>query len=397
MLCLAVGCSEKPVGPDSGHDLPEGKVMVKFRLQGMMSPISDFGDTKSKAGDAAVPETKAAANDLLPTLRDLKHPTGPMPIPDGSTVWISYVKKTGDGQYEDVPHYYPCLVGADAGFNSLYPLNVKDTLIEGEVYRTPDRGSTGTSLILDKNTEYRFKMMYPALPIRKSDNKIKLTNGMFFCTHDGRYEQTAPVDVLVTDVNAGIAYVTLNPIVHQTSRFGFVIRAGENVTALDLMHTGIEVSGIQTPGVVYKENGDVDPDLSTVYSYYEWPSMEIADTIVMKRGDKFSWTTIDGEDAVKSTYVADSATGLRKDMISAEICFLPTNAQSSSVIILFSMLLNGIPTQYVVTVSQSETFNNIFEHAHSYNFDMTVNRKNGITVITWQNQSWVADMVMKPV
>ncbi len=415
VFCLAAGCSEKPVVPEF-QDVPEGMVRVDFRLPGIFSPIPDDGSPKSRAGEYAFPETRTvAANDTILN-RKLKHPdpNQPVPIPYGSTVWISYVEgsSTYDAKgniittYDEEPKYHACVVRADAGYNSLYPLNVKDTtiVVNGveETFITPERETLGRPLLLTDQSKYRFKMMYPALPVHKTKKSIIVENGMFFCAHDGRYEETAPTDTKVSKENSGVAYVSLNPVVHQTSRFHFRIRAGANVTDLAPLHTGVEVTGLQTPGVNWKyddkgNNLGFDPESTSGYIEYKWPSMDIADTLEMKMGDKYSWTHVYGDSKYASmgTYY-DEESGLNKKMLEADVYFLPTNAQSSSVVVLFNLLLNGIPTQFMVTISQSATFTNIFKHAHSYNLDMTVSRKEGITVITWQNQSWVADMVMSP-
>ncbi len=411
VTCLAAGCSEMPVVPEH-QDVPEGMVRVDFRLPGIYTPIPDDGSPKSRVGEYAFPETRAVvANDTILN-RKLNHPDPkqPVPIPYGSTVWISYVEGTSTYDdkgniittYDSEPRYHACVVRADAGYNSLYPLDVKDTtiVVNGveETFITPKRETLGRPLLLTDQKKYRFKMMYPALPVHKTKKSIIVENGMFFCTHDGRYEETAPTDTKITDQNSGVAYVNLNPIVHQTSRFHFRIRAGANVTDLAPLHTGVEVTGLQTPGAEYGANGDFDPDNTAGYLEYKWPSMDIADTLVMKRGDKFSWTHVYGDSKYASmgTYY-DEEFGMNKKMLEADVYFLPTNARSSTVIALFNLLLNGIPTQFMVTISQSATFTNVFEHAHSYNLDMTVSRNEGITVITWQNQSWTADMVMSPV
>ena len=60
-------------------------------------------------------------------------------------------------------------------------------------------------------------------------------------------------------------------------------------------------------------------------------------------------------------------------------------------VILFNMLVNGIPTQYETTVNQM-----IFSHAHSYNIGVEVDQKEGIRLFNWQNQAWSSDLELFP-
>ena len=57
--------------------------------------------------------------------------------------------------------------------------------------------------------------------------------------------------------------------------------------------------------------------------------------------------------------------------------------------VLINMAVNGIPTQYVITLSQIK-----FVHGHSYNLDVKVGLNGNINVMNWANQSWTGEVTL---
>ena len=155
-------------------------------------------------------------------------------------------------------------------------------------------------------------------------------------------------------VNAtGVQYIKLNPIISQTARFTFTIEKGEGVNRLEPLAAGIEISGLQNP-VMHDEQ-----------LTYNWSSENIADTLVMRIGDKRSWVTLPGEELQTD----------EDGTITGDIGVLPTLTMSTPIAILINMAINGVPTQYMTLLNEQ-----MLLHARSYN-------------LKWQNQSWVTDLV----
>lgn len=361
--CL-VGCADVEY-PDV-DDL-EG-TRIEFLLPGYFDDIKDGAQTK--ADDMLGPEELRNLNASL------------ISLPEGSTLWLTFSEKLSDGSYTDPDLKAYRIMNMD-GYHSMFACTYHEELGEdGLTYKVIDDGTTGQPLILADGT-YRFKMISPALPISLDPEKgwrLPVDNGMYFYSTDGRYHETLPKDIVVSSdelVNDGnnVQYVKLNPIVNQTARWNFKIFKGENVQSLEMMVTGIEISGLQNP---YDTN---DGERESFY----WASDNISDTLRMKRGDKQQWVKIPAEKMWKEK--APDPEGVMQDALCGNVGFLPTNSLSTTVVILFNLLVNGIPTQYETTLNRM-----IFEHAHSYNIGAVVDQKDGIRLFNWQNQSWSSDL-----
>ena len=164
-----------------------------------------------------------------------------------------------------------------------------------------------------------------------------------------------------------LQYIKLNPIISQVARFTFTIEKGTGVNTLEPLAAGIEVSGLQNP--IYH-----DEQLT-----YNWSSEKIADTLVMRIGDKREWVTLPGDEV----QVEDDGT------LTADIAVLPTMTMSTPIAVLINLAINGVPTQYMTLLNEQ-----MLLHARSYNLKWEVSVKEGqISVVTWQNQSWVTDLV----
>ena len=155
-------------------------------------------------------------------------------------------------------------------------------------------------------------------------------------------------------------------MIQQTARLHFKRIKGMNVSTLDMMGDGAEVTGIQNPYMHNKE-GDL----------YSWSSINKQDTLVMRKGDKRAWVTLPGDKFVKD----------EDGNLTGEICILPTDARNNTVTILLNMAVNGVPTQYITTLSGQ-----VFEHSKSYNMSFTVSLRANVVVINWQNVSWTENI-----
>lgn len=362
-MCL-VCCSEKePANPEDG-------VRIEFRLPGYFDNITSSPQTRAR--DIISPED---------SIRNLKN-ASLTSLPVGSTLWLTYSEKQEDGTYTD-PDLMAYKIMDDGGYHSMFACTYHEEVgADGLTYKIIDEQVTGQPLILADGT-YRFKMISPALPISHDPEKgwrIPVDNGMYFYSTDGRYHETLPKDIVVESDNLmndgnNVQYVKLNPIINQTARWNFKIFKGDNVQSLEMMVTGIEVSGLQNPYDTHDGNQEM----------FYWASDDIRDTLVMKRGDKHQWVKIPASQMWKEH--AMDPDGNMQEALCGEVGFLPTNALSTTVVILFNLVVNGIPTQYETTVNRR-----IFEHAHSYNIGAVVDQKDGIRLFNWLNQAWSSDL-----
>lgn len=365
---LIAGCSEK----DSFKT--HNGTRIEFCLPGCYDNLITKAPTK--ASDVLSPED---------SIRNLGGAYGTpelISLPAGSTLWLTFSEKQSDGTYSD-PDLKAYRIMDNGGYHSMYACTFHDeTGADGYTYKVIDEETTGQPLILEDGT-YRFKMISPALPICHDAEKgwrLPVDNGMYFYATDGRYHETLPKDIVVDSKNLdndgnNVQYVKLNPIVNQTARWSFRIFKGENVQSLKMMVAGIEISGLQNP---------YDTEDGRQEMFY-WASDDIRDTLVMKRGDKLQWVKIPAAEIWKENVIGPS--GTYEEALCGNVGFLPTNALSTTVVILFNMVVNGIPTQYETTVNRC-----IFKHAHSYNISAVVDQKDGIRLFNWLNQSWSCDL-----
>lgn len=344
---MLIACSTEE---DTSVSIPKGKVQIEFQLPGSYATIS--------------PNVQSRA-DNLPDAGEDWHtlPTSTVGLlPVGSTLWLSYAKQNSDNTSYGEPNLQGYVVGTTTGgYNTLYPCTTQE--VDGKLVINAEE--IGVPLYLEAGT-YKFKMISPAYPI-STDLKMAVDNGIYLYATDGRYEETysQPIEVAVNAT--GVQYIQLNPIISQVARFTFTIRKGEGVNTLEPLDAGIEVSGLQNP--YYK-----DEQLE-----YNWCSENIADTLVMRMGDKRSWVTLPG------TELQTDAEGT----ITGNIGVLPTLTMSTPVAVLINLAINGVPTQYMTLVNEQHLL-----HARSYNFYWEVSVEDGrISVMTWQNQSWMTEVV----
>lgn len=324
-------------------------------------------------------------------------------LPPGSTLWMMYSEKI-DGTTYSEQELRAYRVLSDAGYHSLYACQVVTDRDSGGNITGYHMGEMlpDEPLILQNGKTYRFKMVSPAYDLT-SDFKIPVDNGMYLYSSDGRYWETRPTEITVNsnDISDGhyVMYVTLNPMVQQVARMNFTIVRDQDsaIHSIEMLPAGIEISGLQNP---------YDPD-DGEQAKFNWSSQNVEDMLPVKRGDKQSWVTIPGdkvwvnEEPLTYTW-KDGTTQTYPKQMRADIGVLPTNAQSTTIIITFNLLVNGIPTQYVTTLNQGVTapgqefFSNILEQGHSYDMILKVGLKDDIFVFTWQYQSWSYDLTLTP-
>lgn len=341
-LLAVSSCSRKPVALQCGD-----AVRAEFILPSSYGVSGSAAGVSTKAGDDLDPDWNTLPNTNISLL------------PQGSTLWLTYARQNADGTTYGTPQLQGYVVGsASGGYNTLYPCT-STTDADGKMHINADQ--IGSPLYLENGT-YKFKMISPAYPIG-SDLGMMVDNGMYFYSTDGRYKETAAVPIDI-QVNAqGVQYIKLNPIISQVARFTFEISKGTGVYSIEPLATGIEISGLQNT-----ESG----------VSYNWCSEHISDTLKMKYGDKRALVVLAGDEI----NVDDAGT------LTGDIAVLPTFCLSNSVCILVNVAVNGVATQFMSLLE-----NMTLRHAHSYNVKWTVNMEDGrINVMTWQNQSWTADL-----
>ena len=307
-------------------------------------------------------------------------------LPIGSFVWLTYRKGTpvsahateienmSDATLATVspdwftwgnPDLQAYVVMDAAGFNALYPVGSSGITEGGVTYlQVPENWKVSNPLYL-KDGYYQFRMVSPANRIRKDNLAMQVDNGMYVYANDERYKQTASMVIRIKNNDQGVQNIKLNPMINETARIQLTINPGENVNTMEMLSMGVEISGLQ------------NPETESGHLAFKWSSMSLRDTLVMKRGDKHARVTIrDFETTADGKIVC--STGV-----------LPTNSMSTPSLILINLAVNGIPTQYVISLSQIKFF-----HGHSYNLTVEVKADGNINVMNWANQAWSGEVTL---
>lgn len=331
-LILLISCTKED---RRGSDVPEGMVEVCLKVPEIYNDI-----------DA---ETKADSEFLKDKVINR--------LPVGATIWLSYSKKdVENGTYAD-PEVKPYIVKSSEDYVGLYPCEIEEyTDGNGAEWLSINTEEVASPLYLEKGATYKFKAMYPARDIKKSDLKVNLHNGIWACTNDPRYTQTAAKDETMTTGTQKVSYIELQPMINQTARIHFEIAKGDNVHTLEMMHNGIEISGIQDKKTLYELDWTLD-------DYLEVVQMESID-------DGKYWYKLQEFEVID-------------DKIIGNAYILPIDVRRTYIFILINIAVNGIPTQYVLTLNGI-----ILEHARSYDFNLKAGINGNLTVVNWQNTSY---------
>lgn len=299
-------------------------------------------------------------------------------LPIGSTVWLTYRKGvyTGSGSTEDPANFTwgatdlkAYIVRNAAGFNALYPIESTEVTEGGIAYLDINEPVVYTDPLYLEDGYYQFRMVSPANRIKKDNLAMQMDNGMYVYANDERYTQTASKVIRIQSSDATAQNILLNPIIAQMARFKVTIRPGTHVSTMEILPQGVEISGLQSPEM------DGEGKLE-----FKWSSMDLRDTLVMKRGDKHARVSI-------RNFTTDPVSGV----ISGDIGVLPTNAYSTVGYILINLAVNGIPTQYILSLNGMKFF-----HGHSYDLDLEVDLNGDIRVLNWSNQGWTGEVSFNP-
>jgi hypothetical protein len=142
-----------------------------------------------------------------------------------------------------------------------------------------------------------------------------------------------------------------------TSRMKFMIKGTDKITSLAIMQAGVEIDGIQENpnGVNYTVGANMESKLGNKYNRIYVSAQSFA-------------TTPEG--------VLQGETGI-----------LPTDCRSTPVVVIMNVLVNDVPTQFSYSIVGKQ-----FLPGYSYNYTVTLDIKDGITVANWQESSWTADI-----
>ena len=322
-------------------------------------------------GAFATPETRV--HNLGDNYNEFTYVPDLIKLPIDATVWLTYRKaKPGitnpnpeNASDWEEPNLQAYVVADAAGFNALYPIGSHVITENGVKYLEVDENYQITNPLYLKDGFYQFRMVYPANKIRQSNLAMQVDNGMYVYANDERYNQTASKVIEIVNNGQGVQNIVLNPMINETARIKVTVRADENVSTIEMMSQGIEISGLQNPET---ESGKLA---------FKWSSLAIKDTLVMKMADKHA-----------NTFIKDFEVHDDGSMVGS-VGILPTNSMSTASVVLINLAVNGIPTQYVITLSQIK-----FVHGHSYNLDVEVGLNGNINVLNWANQSWTGEVTL---
>lgn len=301
----------------------------------------------------------------------------PHNLPDGTTLWVFAEDITGGGVTPDEvdPKSYVVRDMAD-GTQQLHPCTVDS---EGNLV---EEVSTPFFLMIDHT--YRFRAVSPAREFvegaKDADGKdvyaLHVDNKEYLLATDDRYDKTEAMVVTIKPMADSVQIVKMNPIVNQTAQLEFTIvpdAENPNIHSISVLPQGIEIAGVQdryTAGT-----GDV---------LWNWST---GDTLQAFLGDDNTRVQVRKDTQYEDGLIQERADG----SLYIRCPILPTDAYSSSLIVLFNLQVNGSPTQFEMTLNRK-----IFEGACTYHYKGTVTIENGITVITWQYVNWSADIPIIP-
>lgn len=332
---MLVSCTDGLHEQDAQEEIPEGCVRVNFTLSGSYGgPLSDL----------------SRSNPL--------NNYSPVKIPDGTTLWIAVYKESSN-ELQQVKSFV-------VKGNTLYPCKVDD---DGNVTDEND-----VPLYLESGT-YTFRAIGPARKLTDDkltdDKHLYIENGQYVIANDERtrfnngplVKGTAGVKEELDNNENLVVEVQLNPLINQTAKLKFTIKAGDNVYKLGVQTTGVEIDGLQ-------DNYSISND---VKSPWNWTLG--TDTLIAYRGNKNTKLTLTEPVEITNKKVV------------YETSILPTDAYSTPLIILFSMRVNGVPSQFQMMLSRK-----LFLTGYSYHYMGTINLKDGIAAMEWMNVGWETDV-----
>lgn len=311
-------------------------------------------------------------------------------MPEGSTLWL-LIEIPGPGyrykeSYNDPSEvvepaswqeseysYRPYVVGSNG---AMYPCETEDVVLGNEVYRQVKRDalsgeilSSGPALMLPFGL-YKFHAVAPASPLLvKRDGveqrpKVRIHNGEYVQATDVRWKETYPKGVLIRGGSemSGVQSISLASLVNQTARITVNVRCGDDyVRMLSLQKNGIVISGIQEDR----------------FGEFNWTMDN--EPVQTRIGNKY-------EGAVFRDVEHRKVDG--RDVITAHVSILPTDARANTIYVLFHLIVNNVPTQFMVGLT-----NQLYLAANEYVFNFNVRMDGNVTVGTWDNDTVVYEGV----
>lgn len=372
-LCLLwASCSRKagePPAPDY-PSAPEGMRTVTFELPGTMaSPLTESPSTRM----GNTPGTEVDEQ----TLKDFT----PEPLKDGTTLWVlaeDITKGVPEADKRSVLHSY-VVRDVAGGRQILYPCHVTDD--HGYEYTQSD-----VPMFLTIGRTYRFRAVAPARRFAEGqdgqilpDYGIYVRHKEYLMVTDGRYAQTSPTEQEIMDDGGTtpVQVVKMNPLIHQTAQLEFTIcpaPESPGIYSLDVLPQGIEISGLQ--------NEYPTPQTAAEYNW----SLLRGDTLETKTGDDRAVIHIR-----KDAQYEDSFIEQQDDRLYIHCPVLPSDAFSSSVIVVFNLTVNGNPTQYSMMLNRK-----MFRATYTYHYRGKLSIEDGVTAINWQYVHWGMDVPIIP-
>lgn len=369
--CLFYACSQEevakvPVSPE----VPEGKVAVTFTIPGMIAePLDGFAEeSRSILTDLNIPVTN---------------------LPDGTTLWLfaedvpegevsesvepkSYVVRDIDGMYDDegrqLQQLLPCTVDEEG--NLISETSVPLYLTFGHTYRF--RAVSPARKFVEGATDENGEPVYA----------FYVDNKDYVIATDDRYEETKAkvikIDAAAADEGStGVEVVEMNPLINQTAQLEFTIEPEENnpyIHSISVLPQGIEISGVQ-------DRYSASSDNSVLWN---WSTGE---PLHAYTGDNNTSFLIRKDTQFEDAFIEERENG----SLYIKCPILPTNAFSTSIIVVFNLQINGSPTQYEMMLNQK-----IYQAAYTYHYKGKVSIQDGVSVITWQYVNWSKDVPIIP-
>ena len=277
-----------------------------------------------------------------------------VPLPEGTTLWIIAEKLDEADKVTSKTAYVVKEVSEGTGVTSLYPCEVD---ADGKVVSVD-----GTPMFISEGT-YKFWAISPARNLG-DDNTLSVKNGEELLATDDRYVETAPTEITVsanwTDEDSRIEVIRLNPLFNQTAQLKFTITSeAQWIHSLELLASGVEYSGLQEE---MKNNWSLTNHLQTDFG--------------MKNGTYRETECVTGKNS-DGTHYLEVTTPI-----------LPVNAIATPVVVLFNVLINGVPSPFSIMLTEKD-----FKAGYSYHYKGQVKIQDGVAVIVWQFVEWGTDVV----
>ena len=265
-------------------------------------------------------------------------------LEEGSTLWLLAERRNSPPTIQGY-----IVKSSGGGVQSLYPSGTQ-THSDGTTDIDKENVST-TPLFLTPGT-YTFRAISPAKTIYPN-NKFKVSNGEYVVATNDAWTQTEATAITI-DGKEGI--IVLNPLMQVGARMTFTIKKTDNISSISVIQSGVEIDGLG------EEPATADYTVGT--------------DLITRIGDSYNRLF------VPFFYFRETEDGLKSD-----IGIRPVDCRSTAVYVIMNLMINGTPVQYTFTVKDR-----LFKPGYSYDYVVTIDIKNGITIANWQENSWSTDV-----